>query len=102
MKNVNIHGAKNSALPILAATLLKKNLYYIRNIPLVSDINVQIDILKQFNVKVWHINKKNLLIDTTCLIIPREIDYSKNTRGTYYFIGSTVMYDNDLEYSLET
>lgn len=102
MKNVNIHGAKNSALPILAATLLKKNLYYIRNIPLVSDINVQIDILKQFNVKVWHINKKNLLIDTTCLIIPRVIDYSKNTRGTYYFIGSTVMYDNDLEYTLET
>jgi UDP-N-acetylglucosamine 1-carboxyvinyltransferase len=59
MKNININTAKNSALPILAAALLQKNLYYIRNIPLISDINVQINILKQFNVKVWHINNTN-------------------------------------------
>lgn len=102
MKNININGAKNAALPILAATLLQKNLYYIRNIPLILDIEIQLNILKQFNVKVWHINKKNIIIDTTDLVIPKIIDYSKNTRGTYYFIGSTVVYDTDLEYILET
>jgi len=102
MKNININGAKNAGLPILAATLLQKNLYYIKNIPLITDINVQLNILKQFNVKVSCINKKNLFIDTTDLIIPKIIDYTKNTRGTYYFIGSTVIYDIDLEYILET
>ena len=102
MKNININGAKNAGLPILAATLLQKNLYYIKNIPFITDINIQINILKQFNVKVSCINKKNLFIDTTNLIIPKIIDYTKNTRGTYYFIGSTVIYDTDLEYILET
>lgn len=102
MKNININGAKNGALPVLAATLLQQNLYYIRNVPLITDIEVQINILKQFNVKVWYINKNNLIIDSTNLLIPKVIDYSKNTRGTYYFIGSTVIYNKDLEYILET
>lgn len=102
VKNININGAKNAALPILAATLLKKNIYYIRNIPLISDIDTQITILKQFNVRINYINKTNLIIDTTDMVIPDIIDYSKNTRGTYYFIGSTVIYNKDLEYILET
>ena len=42
MKNINISGSKNAALPILAATLLQKNIYYLKNIPLISDINIQI------------------------------------------------------------
>ena len=102
MKNINISGAKNAALPMLAATLLQKNVYYIKNVPLISDIETQINILKKFNVKISRINKKKLIIDTTDFKLPESIDYSKNTRGTYYFIGSTAMYDTDLEYILDT
>lgn len=102
MININISGAKNDALPILAATLIEKNIYYISNIPLILDVEIQLDILKQFNVKINYINQNNLIIDTTQLIIPNIIDYTKNTRGTYYFIGSTVTYDIDLEYILDT
>ena len=102
MINININGAKNSALPIIAATLLSKNIYYIKNIPLISDIFVQLNILKQFNIKYQFINKNTIVIDSTELIIPDTIDYNTNTRGTYYFIGSTVGYNKDLIYELDT
>jgi len=100
MKKIHIHGAKNSALPILAATILNKNIYFIDNIPLIDDVFIQIEILKQFNVSCNFINKNTLIVNTKNLIIPTSIDYSKNTRGTYYFIGSTSPYNINLEYIL--
>jgi len=101
MKNINLNGAKNSALPIIAATILQKNIYYIRNIPLISDIKIQLNILKQFNVKINFINKNSIIIDTTNLKIPKIIDYTENTRGCYYFIGSTAIYNIDLEFIID-
>jgi len=102
MKNVNISGAKNAALPIIAATLLSRNVYYIKNIPLISDVFIQLNILIQFNVKYQLINKNTIIIDTRFFSIPDKINYTNNTRGTYYFIGSTVCYDQDLTYELDT
>ncbi len=43
---VNVHGAKNSALPILAATLLCDGTSVIHNCPNLSDVNAAINILK--------------------------------------------------------
>ena len=101
MKYIHINGAKNAALPILAATILKKKIYYIENIPLIEDVFIQIKILSQFNVSCNFINKNTLIINTTKLEIPKYIDYSNNTRGTYYFIGSTAPYNKKLEYLLD-
>ena len=100
MKIIKISGAKNSILPILAATIIEKKIYIIDNVPLINDVFVQIKILIQFNVKINFINKTTLIVDTTELIIPKTIDYSDNTRGTYYFIGSTSSYNVYLEYLL--
>ncbi len=98
MLNININGAKNSALPILAATLLAKNKYYFNNIPNISDIEIQLDLLKQFNVSIEYLSNNNLIIDTTNLLIPNELIYNNNTRGTYYIIGSTIHYPSNLIY----
>jgi len=43
---IRIHGAKNAALPILAASLLAKNSVTIRNVPRLLDIEVMLDILR--------------------------------------------------------
>ena len=99
MDNININGAKNSALPIIAGTLLFKKKYKLYNIPFISDINIQLNLLKQYNVDI-KIEKDFILIDTTNMIIPSKIYYDSNTRGTYYFIGSTIYNDVDLEYIL--
>lgn len=43
---VKIHGAKNSVLPILAATVLCRGISVIHNCPELSDVNASVDILK--------------------------------------------------------
>ena len=97
--NININGAKNSALPIISATLLDKKIYYLKNIPIISDVISQIDILKQFNVTV-EINGNCLIINTLNFRIPNFINYSKNHRGSYYFIGSTFYLNQDISFIL--
>ncbi len=49
---VNISGSKNSALPILAATLLTPETCIIHNVPDLSDIRFMLEILAQLGAKV--------------------------------------------------
>lgn len=51
---VNISGAKNAALPILAATLLTDDTCIIKNVPQVVDVYTMIKILKALGVKINH------------------------------------------------
>ena len=43
---VRIHGAKNAALPILAASLMAEGIHHIENVPDLLDIHVMLDILR--------------------------------------------------------
>lgn len=49
---VNISGAKNACLPILAATLLSDDKSVIKNIPALRDMSTMLKILKNFGVRV--------------------------------------------------
>ena len=49
---VSIHGAKNSALPVLAATLLAKGTSEIHNCPLLSDVAASVRILRYLGCTV--------------------------------------------------
>lgn len=51
---VNISGAKNSALPILFATLLASEPVEIHNAPKLKDINIAIKLLTQLGAKIEH------------------------------------------------
>ena len=51
---VEISGAKNSALPILAATVLSKEKSVIRNVPQVADVFTMVKILKSLGARVQH------------------------------------------------
>ena len=45
-------GAKNEALQIISAVLLTSEKVTIRNIPDITDVNLQIELLQEMNVKV--------------------------------------------------
>ena len=49
---VEVSGAKNSALPIMAATLLTDERCVIRRVPPLRDVNTMIKILRNLGVKV--------------------------------------------------
>ncbi|PTM59218.1 UDP-N-acetylglucosamine 1-carboxyvinyltransferase [Desmospora activa] len=62
---VRVQGAKNSALPILAATLLVEGIHEIRDVPHLSDIAVMNEILKSLGVKMrWDGNTVKLETST--------------------------------------
>ena len=49
---VRVHGAKNSALPILAATLLVRGESVVHNCPALTDIQTALDILSCLGCRV--------------------------------------------------
>src|SRR3989338_3599554 len=51
---VDISGAKNAALPVLAATVLSKERSVIRNVPQVADVFTMVKILKSLGARVQH------------------------------------------------
>ncbi|WP_163192852.1 UDP-N-acetylglucosamine 1-carboxyvinyltransferase [Clostridium thermarum] len=63
---VNISSAKNSVLPIIAASILSGDKCYIRNAPMLEDVLVICDVLRSLNAEV-NINRTNniITIDTS-------------------------------------
>lgn len=89
--SLNISGAKNSALAILASLVLGKGICNISNIPNIDDVNIQIEILKKLGL---NINNNNNIINVEGNVnidnINDEILYSlmKKIRASYYFLGA--------------
>ena len=85
---VNIHGAKNSVLPILASTILCKGDCIIHNCPNLSDVEVSIDILKYLGAIVKR--ESNTLIVNTNSIFRYDIPDSlmREMRSSIIFLGA--------------
>lgn len=62
---VFISGAKNSALPILAASLLATEDVILDGVPKLKDIEVMVEILRNLNAKVEYITDTSLRIDSS-------------------------------------
>jgi len=59
---IKISGAKNSALVLLAASLLTKDKVYLTNVPDLSDIRKMKSILKSIGVKIDNLDREKVLI----------------------------------------
>ncbi len=58
---VSISGSKNSALPILAATILFDNPVTIKNLPRVKDIDTMLNLLKSLGSKIYLSKNKKIV-----------------------------------------
>ena len=86
--NVCVHGAKNSVLPILAASLLACGETVIHNCPNLSDVNAAIRILTYLGCAVKREGEK-VVIDTKTLSrsdIPHEL--MREMRSSVIFLGA--------------
>jgi UDP-N-acetylglucosamine 1-carboxyvinyltransferase len=61
---VRISGAKNAALPILAATLLAEGAVTVRNVPRLNDIATTLKLLKRMGVSAEHRGDGSVIVDT--------------------------------------
>lgn len=85
---VKIHGAKNSALPILAATVLCNGTSVIHNCPKLSDVNASINILKHLGCRCF-LKKNTVTVDTNdlkCSRIPDRL--MQKMRSSVIFLGA--------------
>ena len=71
---VSISGSKNSALPILAATLLFDKPVIIENLPMVRDIYTMLDLLKSLGSNIEFLNNKKHLktLKKICIFLNLE------------------------------
>lgn len=86
---VTISGAKNAAVALLPATVLANDVCVLENVPDISDIRKEIEILKQMGARVKKLSPSVLEIDTSTLCtteVPMELGVK--FRASYYFIGS--------------
>lgn len=98
---VNISGAKNSAVAILPATLLIDGVCVINNVPNIVDIKLSCEILEGLGAKINWINKNSLEIDTrniTRTVAPIEL--TRKFRASYYLIGSMLGRKKEIEVGL--
>jgi UDP-N-acetylglucosamine 1-carboxyvinyltransferase len=85
---LRISGAKNSALPILAATLLADGPAVVRNVPRLNDIATTVKLLKRMGVSVEHHEDGRVEVDTSGieeLIAPYEL--VKTMRASILVLG---------------
>lgn len=86
---VEIAGAKNAALGILAAAIMTDEPVIVDNLPDVSDIRVLLQAIEDIGAKVERINKHRVRITSASIsTVEVEFDYVRKIRASYYLIGA--------------
>ena len=86
---VEIAGAKNSALGLLAAAIMTDEMVCIKNLPDVNDINVLLDAIEGIGAYVNRVDRHTVQINGTGVnSLSIEYDYIKKIRASYYMLGA--------------
>jgi len=87
---VDISGAKNSALPIIAASLLTDKKVVLQNIPDVVDVRTMIQLVRHLGASIEFKGRK-LSIQASCLnSVEAPYDIVCRMRASYYVLGALV------------
>ena len=86
---VEIGGAKNAALAILAAAIMTDETVLIDNLPDVNDINVMLEAIAGIGATVQRVDPHTVKINgSTIGDFNIEYDYIKKIRASYYLLGA--------------
>jgi len=95
---VNISGAKNAALPIMAATLLTDETCVIKNVPALRDVDTMLKILKAFEKKVEK-KKGALIISGPCKKVKAPYSLVSTMRASVCVLGPLLAKKRNAEVS---
>ena len=86
---VEIGGAKNAALAILAAAIMTDEPVLIDNLPDVNDINVLLEAIQGIGAMVQRVDRHTVKINGSAITdFNIEYDYIKKIRASYYLLGA--------------
>ena len=84
---IDIHGAKNAALPIIAATLLTDKKCVINSVPSLTDVENMIEILKSLGYKVLINNSTYTIIPSTVTSLKTAYEQTNKLRASFLIAG---------------
>ena len=86
---IEIGGAKNAALGILAAAIMTDETVTIDNLPDVQDINVLLEAISGIGAVVNRINRHKVTINGSMIgEVSVDYEYIKRIRASYYLLGA--------------
>ena len=86
---VEIGGAKNAALAILAASIMTDETVMVDNLPDVNDINVLLDAIEGIGAGIRRVDRHTVKINGKNIdSVDIEYDYIKKIRASYYLLGA--------------
>ncbi len=86
---VEIGGAKNAALPILAAAIMTDETVLIDNLPDVNDINVLLEAISGIGAFVERVDRHTVKINGSGVTdVSIDYDFIKKIRASYYLLGA--------------
>ncbi|MCD8104077.1 MAG: UDP-N-acetylglucosamine 1-carboxyvinyltransferase [Lachnospiraceae bacterium] len=86
---VEISGAKNAALGILAASIMTDDTVLIDNLPDVRDINVLLEAMESIGARVDRVTRHAVMINSRDIgDVSVDYEYIKKIRASYYLIGA--------------
>lgn len=86
---VEIGGAKNAALGILAAAIMTDETVLVENLPDVQDINVLLEAISKIGAKVERVSRTAALINGSGIgQVSVDYEYIKKIRASYYLLGA--------------
>jgi len=98
---VNILGAKNSAIALLPATLLCKGICILHNVPNIIDVRLFCQILEKLGSKIKWIGNNSLEIDNRNITNTHApLDLTSKFRASYYLLGAMLSRAKEIEVGL--
>lgn len=86
---VEIGGAKNAALGILAAAIMTDDTVLIENLPDVQDVNVLLEAIGKIGAKVERTSRTSVMLSGANIgSISVDYEYIKKIRASYYLLGA--------------
>ena len=86
---VTVSGAKNAAVAIIPAAVMVDGVCRIENIPMVSDVLIQLEILRELGCSVRVLSSDTIEIDSRGLNTSvATSDLNRKMRASYYLIGA--------------
>ena len=98
---VEIGGAKNAALAILAAAIMTDETVTIDDLPDVNDINVLLEAMEGIGAQIQRVDRHTVKINgSTIGDFSIDYDYIKKIRASYYLLGALLGKYNKAEVAL--
>ena len=98
---VTISGAKNAAVALIPATLLINGVCTLENLPNISDVQIQCEILKELGATIEWLNPNTARIDTSTVEnYKAPLDKTSKFRASYYLIGALLSRFHNVEVGL--